>query len=85
MDADPRALAVLGLLPTAEQEVIEAAIRALFLKYHPDKAGPGSADTFRKIEKAARCCRTGEPYVPDLPDGRALTGRLRAVFGRLQK
>jgi len=82
---DPAALTVLGLLPSAEPEVVEAAIRALFLKYHPDKAGPDSADRFRKIEKAARCCRTGEPYVPDRPDGRALSERLRTVFGRLQK
>ena len=31
--------ATLGLLPTAEPEVIEAAYRALAKKYHPDAAG----------------------------------------------
>jgi hypothetical protein len=72
--------AVLGLLPTCEPEVLEAAVRALRLKYHPDKAGSGGADAFRKIEEAARCCRMGEQLVPEAPDARALRDRLRAIW-----
>lgn len=30
---------VLGVLPSAPREVVEAAYRALALKYHPDRAG----------------------------------------------
>jgi curved DNA-binding protein CbpA len=74
--------AVLGLTPQAEPEVVEAAIRVLRLKHHPDKGG--SPDALRKIEKAVRSVRTGEPYVAERPDGRRLRGQLRAVFGRLR-
>jgi curved DNA-binding protein CbpA len=35
--------AVLQVAPTAEQEVIHAAFRALALKYHPDRDGTGYA------------------------------------------
>lgn len=35
--------AVLQVAPTAEQEVIHAAFRALAMKYHPDRDGTGYA------------------------------------------
>jgi curved DNA-binding protein CbpA len=75
----------LGLRPDAEPEVVEAAIRALLLKYHPDKAGPGAASRFRKIHRAAQAVRSGVPLERDPLEDERLRARLRTFgefFGR---
>eukprot|EP00993_Chasmostoma_nieuportense_P001156 NODE_2061_length_1289_cov_38.447504_g1961_i0.p1 GENE.NODE_2061_length_1289_cov_38.447504_g1961_i0~~NODE_2061_length_1289_cov_38.447504_g1961_i0.p1 ORF type:complete len:410 (-),score=147.08 NODE_2061_length_1289_cov_38.447504_g1961_i0:3-1232(-) len=43
---------VLGVSETATPEEIKRAYKHLVLKHHPDKAGEGSADTFKKIQEA---------------------------------
>ena len=72
--------AVLGLRSDAEPEVVEAAIRALRLKHHPDKGG--DPDRFRKISEAVRCLRSGEPLAQDPQRNEALRSHLRA-FGEM--
>jgi hypothetical protein len=53
MTAFPDHYATLGIDPTADQEVIAAAYRALAKKYHPDTgAGTGSAERFAQIQQA---------------------------------
>jgi hypothetical protein len=49
--------AELGLTPKAEQEVIDAAYRALCLKHHPDKGG--SPDRFRRVQMARKAISAG--------------------------
>jgi hypothetical protein len=80
----PCPYAVLGLLPTVDPVVLEAAIRALRLKYHPDKVG-GSQDAFRKIERAAVACREGLPLARDPSENEALRERIRDAFGPLRR
>jgi hypothetical protein len=55
MTAFPDHYAALGIDPTADQEVITAAYRALAKKYHPDTGattGTASADRFAEIQQA---------------------------------
>lgn len=55
MTAIPDHYAALGIDPTADQEVIAAAYRALAKKYHPDTGattGTANADRFAEIQQA---------------------------------
>ena len=55
MTAFPDHYAALGIDPTADQEVIAAAYRALAKKYHPDTGattGTASAERFAEIQQA---------------------------------
>lgn len=55
MTAIPDHYAALGIDPTADQEVIGAAYRALAKKYHPDTgatSGTASAERFAEIQQA---------------------------------
>ncbi len=55
MTAFPDHYAALGIDPTADQEVITAAYRALAKKYHPDTGatrGTASAERFAEIQQA---------------------------------
>lgn len=55
MTAIPDHYAALGIDPTADQEVIAAAYRALAKKYHPDTGattGTASAERFAEIQQA---------------------------------
>ena len=55
MTAFPDRYAALGIDPTADQEVIGAAYRALAKKYHPDSGattGTASAERFAEIQQA---------------------------------
>ena len=55
MTAFPDHYATLGIDPTADQEVITAAYRALAKKYHPDTGAPrgtASAERFAEIQQA---------------------------------
>jgi curved DNA-binding protein CbpA len=50
--------AVLQILPTAEQEVVRAAFRALALKYHPDRdASRRAASKMADLNRAYRLLR----------------------------
>lgn len=42
----------LGVIPTADPDIIHAAYRALAKKYHPDNQETGNAKKFRQIETA---------------------------------
>ncbi len=58
---------VLGVLPSAEQEVIDAAYRALIKKYHPDKgAGEGFKQRAYEINEAYQTLR--DPVTRSLYD-----------------
>ncbi len=48
---------ILGVHPTAEDEVIAAAYRALAKKYHPDAAGAAFATRFIEIQEAYEVLR----------------------------
>jgi len=77
--------AVLGLLPTAEPEVVAAALRALRLKHHPDKAGPAGRARFLRVQAAAYAIVAGSQVADDRPGGPALSERLRDVLGVMAK
>ena len=72
---------VLQIAPTAEQEVVNAAYRALALKYHPDRDTTGeAARRMAELNEAYRLVR--DPLVraqwdaaqaPSKPSGRAAT------------
>lgn len=49
------AYGVLGILPSAPREVVEAAYRALALKYHPDRGG--NAAVMANINRAIDAIR----------------------------
>lgn len=75
---------ILGLLPTAEPEVVKAAVRALTLKYHPDKPA-GDAETFEIVRLAACALRDGVRWV-DVPDSSpGLAKALRSIWGPLRR
>jgi curved DNA-binding protein CbpA len=55
MQHDTDHYAALGILPTADSEVIAAAYRALVKKFHPDtgaQKGTASAERFRAVQEA---------------------------------
>lgn len=61
MTSLPDHYAALGIDPTADQEVITAAYRALAKKYHPDTgatAGTASPERFEQIQQAYEVLRT---------------------------
>ena len=63
MTGFPDHYAVLGIDPSADQEVITAAYRALAKKYHPDTgatAGTASAERFEQVQQAYEVLRTPE-------------------------
>ncbi len=63
MTSIPDHYAALGIDPTADQEVITAAYRALAKKYHPDTgatAGTASPERFDEIQRAYEVLRTPE-------------------------
>lgn len=63
MTTFPDHYAALGIDPTADQEVITAAYRALAKKYHPDTgatAGTASPERFEQIQQAYEVLRTPE-------------------------
>ena len=66
--------AVLQVVPTAEQEVIQGAYKALALKYHPDRdATRRAADKMAELNRAYALLRT--------PAGRATYDRgLRTII-----
>ena len=43
MNTDKDYYSILGVMPDAQDIVIKAAYRALAQRYHPDRAGGGSA------------------------------------------
>jgi len=56
---DPKSpYGVLGLLPEAPLEVVEAAYRALAKKHHPDQGG--DAEDFRRVTEAYQAIRRGD-------------------------
>ncbi len=75
--------AILGLLPTADPEVVEAALRILLRKHHPDKGGDAAA--FRKFYAAGAAIRAGSPMPEDLGGSESLRARLSAIWGPVQK
>jgi hypothetical protein len=63
MTTIPDHYAALGIDPTADQEVITAAYRALAKKFHPDTGAAGgtaSAERFDQIQQAYEVLRTPE-------------------------
>jgi hypothetical protein len=63
MTTIPDHYAALGIDPTADQEVITAAYRALAKKFHPDTGtvgGTASAERFDQIQQAYEVLRTPE-------------------------
>ena len=61
MTTIPDHYAALGIDPTADQEVITAAYRALAKKFHPDTGAAGgtaSAERFDQIQQAYEVLRT---------------------------
>lgn len=63
MTGFPDYYAALGIDPSADQEVITAAYRALAKKYHPDTgatAGTASAERFEQVQQAYEVLRTPE-------------------------
>ena len=63
MTTIPDHYAALGIDPTADQEVITAAYRALAKKFHPDTGAAGgtaSAERFEQIQQAYEVLRTPE-------------------------
>ncbi|MFM8746016.1 MAG: J domain-containing protein [Aestuariivirga sp.] len=63
MTGFPDHYAVLGIDPSADQEVITAAYRVLAKKYHPDTgstAGTASAERFEQVQQAYEVLRTPE-------------------------
>lgn len=61
MSAFPDHYAALGIDPTADQEVIAAAYRALAKKFHPDTgatSGTASAERFDQVQQAYEVLRT---------------------------
>lgn len=63
MNAIPDHYAALGIDPSADQEVIAAAYRALAKKYHPDTGattGTASAERFDQVQRAYEVLRTPE-------------------------
>ena len=57
--------AVLQVVPTAEQEVIQAAYKALAFKYHPDHdATRRAADKMAELNRAYALLRDAQASVP---------------------
>lgn len=76
--------ALLGLRPDAEPEVVAAAIRALQLKYHPDK-NPQGAGRFEIVQLAARALADGVPDVRVPIQTPGLADALGAIWGPLRR
>ena len=60
MDDLPDHYAALGIAPSADEEVIAAAYRALAKKFHPDSGssrGTASAERFRAVQEAYEVLR----------------------------
>lgn len=75
---------ILGLHPGCEPEVLAAAVRALRLKYHPDKNRSGAAQ-FEIVQLAAQAIADGVRWVetPDHTPG--LADALGAIWGPLRR